>query len=494
MAATIRLERDIPGLGSVRGAAEGDIVAFRSIPYAAPPVGELRFALPAPPLPWNGVRDATKNGPVAPQTASRVDAVMGAITAPQAENCLSLAVWTPADSGAKLPVLVWLHGGGYLTGAGSLPWYDGGNLASRHGMVVVGVNYRLGALGFLSVPGHLPDNLAIHDELAALRWVRDHIADFGGDPRRVTVFGQSGGAHNITSLLAMDGREELFQRAILQSPPLAIDLISRDEAMRRGAVFLRHLGLTADTPELVRKLRAFPVKDLLEAQVKTMMELVAMTKGDLRPPFLPTDLAPHDFPGDQLLERAAANAAARGIDLMIGWTRDEANLYVAANPALGAIGEDELKERAAAMCGAEASAMIEAVRRDRPGASPGQIFLALVTETSIGRPCLRLAEHVVAAGGRAFVYRFDWQSPDPVLGACHCLELPFVFGTWRAWSDARLMAGADKTAVQKLSSEIMRRWAGFAAAGDPGFPPWRRGATPIMRLDTNSSIEIGQAR
>jgi para-nitrobenzyl esterase len=485
-----RLERRIPGLGSVRGAAADKVIAFRAIPYAAPPVQQLRFAPPAPPVPWGGVRDATRDGPIAPQTASRVDAAMGPITAPQDEDCLTLTIWTPADA-AKAPVMVWLHGGGFLTGAGSLPWYDGAGLASRHDVVVVGVNYRLGALGFLSLPGRLPGNLAILDEIAALRWVRENIAVFGGDPDRVTVMGQSGGAHNIASLLATDGTKRLFRRAILQSPPLAIGLMAPDEAARRGGTYVRHLGLDAHAPDLLARLRALPVKDLLDAQVKTMIELSATGRGDLRPPFLPAASTPHDFPGDMLLAKAAANAAARGIDILTGWTRDEANLYVAGNPAIGTMSEGALAAAASAMGGDAAAAMIAAARRQRPGAPPGQIFLDLVTETTFRRPCLRMAELIAQGGGRAFVYRFDWQSPDPALGACHCLDIPFMFGTWGAWGNASMMAGADAAAVETLSADMMRRWTGFAADGDPGFAAWQDGMTPVMHFDAECHVENG---
>jgi para-nitrobenzyl esterase len=468
------LERNIAGLGALRGAVNGKVATFHAVPCAAPPTGALRFAAPAPAIPWTGVRDATRQGPIAPQTASRVDAVMGAITAPQDEDCLTLTICTPTEAGAKAPVMVWLHGGGFLTGAGSLPWYDGSPLAARHGVVVVGVNYRLGALGFLALPGLLPGNLAILDQAAALRWVQSHIAAFGGDPGNVTVVGQSGGAHNIASLLATSGTEGLFRRAILQSPPLSIGLSSAEDATRRGGTFLKYLGLDPATPNLLDRLRALPVKDLLEAQVKTAIELAAMAKGDLRPPFLPTDMAPHDFPGDHLLERAAKNVASSGVDVLIGWTRDEANLWFAGNPMLAALSEEQLGALAVAMGGD-----LEAAQRNRPGASPGQLFLELVTETGFGAPSRRMAARIMQAGGRAFVYRFDRQSPDAALGACHCLDIPFALGTWPAWTNAKLLGGADEASVERLSADMMPRWAEFAAHGDPGFAPWRGDAQPI---------------
>ena len=486
------LVRHLHGLGSIRGAAEGDVAAFRGIPYAAPPVGIRRFAPPQAPIPWSGTRDATANGPIAPQMPSRVDGTMGPITAAQDEDCLTLNVWTPADPVDEAPVIVWLHGGGFITGAGSLPWYDGSPLAARHGVVVVGVNYRLGALGFLAVPGRLPGNLALLDQIAALRWVESHIAVFGGDPDRVTVVGQSGGAHNIVSMLAIRGTEGLFRRAILQSAPLGIGLMTKAEASRRGGIFLDQLGLDADQPDLLDSLRALTVPDLLAAQMKTMRALgAAAQKGDLRPPFLPAEGPPHDFPGSELVERAAAHAVARGVSLLIGWTHDEANLYVATNPALAATGEAELESAAAAMAGASAAATIAAARAARPGATPGQILLDLMTETTWAASCKALAGAVARAGGSAFLYRFDWQSPSAELKACHCLDIPFALGTWRAWMNAPIMAGADEAAVETLSAGMMRRWAGFATTGDPGFAPVRADALPIMVFDRESRVIDG---
>jgi para-nitrobenzyl esterase len=443
------LVRRLNGLGAIQGAVEGAVVAFRGVPYAAPPVGSLRFAPPQAPIPWQGTRDATTNGPIAPQMPLRLERAMGPITAAQDEDCLTLTVWTPAEVVQGAPVLVWLHGGGFLSGAGSLPWYDGGTLAARHGVVVVGVNYRLGALGFLAVPERLPGNFGLLDQIHALRWVQKHIESFGGDPNQVTVIGQSGGAHNIASMLAIPGTEGLFRRAILQSPPLGIDLMTHAEAAHRGDVFLQQVGLDPNHPDLLDSLRALAVPKLLSAQVKTTIALGAVHKGDLRPPFLPAEGAPHDFSGPQLVERAAANAVARCVDVLIGWTRDEANLYVAGMPALAANGE----------------------------------ALALMTETIFAAPCKTLASAIARAGGRAFLYRFDWQSQAAGLGACHCVDIPFSLGTWRAWMNEPLLAGANEAEVENLSTEMMRRWVAFARLGDPGFAPARADALPVIAFN-----------
>lgn len=488
----------INGLGSIRGAVEGaesNVVAFRGIPYAAPPVGSHRFLPPQAPIPWQGMRDATANGPIAPQTPLRgVEGVMGSIKAAQDEDCLSLNIWTPADAAQAAPVIVWIHGGGFISGAGSLPWYDGSNLAARYGVVVVSINYRLGALGFLPVPDRLPGNLGLLDQISALRWVQNHIDIFGGDPNQVTVIGQSGGAHNIASMLAIRGTDGLFRRAVLQSPPLAIGLMTCAEAARRGGLFLNQLGLDPKQADLIESLRALSLSELLAAQVKFMRALGAAQKGDLRPPFLPAEGPPHDFPGPELAERAAANAVARGVDILIGWTHDEANLYVAGNPALAATSEADLESAAAAIAGSSAAAMIVTARAARPGAAPGQILLDLMSEMVWASPCKALACSIARAGGRVFLYRFDWQSPFAGLGACHCLDIPFALGTWRAWMNAPIMAGANEAAVENLSAEMMRRWVRFATTGDPGFSPVRTDALPIMVFDRKSHIIYANRR
>lgn len=480
--------RRIGALGSVRGLQVGEIIEFRALPYAVPPRGPLRFAPPAPQPSWDGVRDATRHGPIAPQTASRVDAAMGPIKAAQDEDCLTLTVWTAVDGKANAPVIVWLHGGAFITGAGSLPWYDGGNLAALHGLVIVGVNYRLGALGFLAVPDIVPGNLGILDQIAALRWVHENIEAFGGDPNNVTVIGQSGGAHNITSLLARAGTDDLFKRAVLQSSPFSVALLDREEAAWRGGVFLRHLGLDPRSLNLIEDLRGRSVEQILAAQVKTAIDLSAMDKGDLRPPFLPTDGAPHGFPRGELTARAAANAAARRIAVLLGWTREEANLFLGSNPRLAAMDETELSESAANICGPAADSMIARARAARPGATPAQVFSDLMTEVHFATPTIAMARRIARAGGRVFLYRFDWQSPSPALAACHCLEIPFVLGTWRAWTNAPILAGADEPAVRKLSADMMHRWACFAAIGDPGFAPVEDGTTPIMLFDNDSRV------
>src|SRR3569833_2069562 len=253
-------------LGQARGVAHDGLVRFRGIPFAEAPVGQRRLAPPVARGPWREVLDATRHGPVAPQGPSRLVAVMGDFTAAQSEDCLTLTITTPAVDVARRPVIVWLHGGGYSSGAGSLDWYDGGVLAREGAAVVVGVNYRLGPLGFLRVPGRSDGQAGLQDMIAALRWVREHIAGFGGDPGNVTVMGQSAGAAAIMCMLTMPSARALFDRAVLQSSPAGVPPFTSERASACAARFFAILGcagLRGDA--LIERLQAEPAGRLLAA-------------------------------------------------------------------------------------------------------------------------------------------------------------------------------------------------------------------------------------
>jgi len=458
------------GLGAIVGRSLNGVRQFRGVPYATAPVGSGRFEPPSAMRSWSGTLEANSDGPIAPQTPSRVYAAMGSIDAPQSEDCLTLTIWAPAEATAPCPVIVWFHGGGFMSGAGSLPWYDGEELARLSGAVVVNVNYRLGALGFLCVPGQVPGNLAVLDQEQALLWVRDHIAAFGGDPSRVTVMGQSGGGHNIAMLLTVPRTQGLFSRAILLSPPLGIGLHSPEEAMKSASVFLDALGINGRA--VSDALKKVPLEQILQAQGKTAMAVSNMARGDLRPPFMPVHDGAFAIEEENLIEAAARAAAERGVEVLIGWTRDEANLFYGLEPAiagLDAAGFDAAAERLAP---GKADILAEAVRAARPEGSNGQLFMDLVRDITFRLPILDFADRLSREGGTAFVYRFDWASPEKRLGACHCIDLPFVFGTHENWKSAPILAGADPEECSALSDTMMRMVGDFARAGNPGIPRW----------------------
>src|SRR6478609_2261090 len=238
--------------GELRGTYENGIAVFRGVPYAAAPIGELRFSPPQPTPPWQGVRDATQDGPIPPQGRSRLAHIMGDFERRQSEDCLTLNIWTPAAYSKKRPVLVWIHGGAFASGAGSLPWYSGERFAANGDVVVVSINYRLGVLGFLCLPGVSDGNLGLLDQVAALRFVRDNIAAFGGDPDNVTVVGQSAGASSIAFLMTMPQARGLFRRAIMQSTPFGRLTRVLDDSHRVGRRLLEVLELKPDEADKLK--------------------------------------------------------------------------------------------------------------------------------------------------------------------------------------------------------------------------------------------------
>src|SRR6185436_20233084 len=301
--------------GDLRGACENGIAVFRGVPYAAAPVGELRFAPPQPAPAWPGVREARADGPIAPQGRSRLAHVMGDFERPQSEDCLTLNIWTTAVDSKKRPVMVWIHGGAFASGAGSLPWYSGETFAANGDVVVVSINYRLGALGFLCLPGVSDGNLGLLDQIAALRFVRDNIAGFGGDPDNVTVVGQSAGAASIAILMTMPRTGGLFRRAILQSTPFGRMSRTLEDAHRIGRRLLEVLGLG---PEEAGKLKSLPFARFVTAQG----EVARLEKkfADALAPFWPV-IDGKVYPGE--VAPALQGGAGAEIDTMIGTTREE---------------------------------------------------------------------------------------------------------------------------------------------------------------------------
>ncbi|WP_405165130.1 carboxylesterase family protein [Nocardia sp. NBC_01499] len=395
--------------GKVRGVSDGPVSVFRGIPYAR----AVRFGAPEPVAPWPDVRDASEFGVAAPQLASRLDRAMGSFEVPQGEDCLSLNVWAPAGEGH--PVLVFLHGGGFSSGAGRLGWYDGAEVAALGDVVVVTVNYRLGALGFLRLPGVSDGNLGVLDQIAALGWVRDNIAAFGGDPARVTAAGQSAGAISLVAMLSGERADGLFQQAILQSPPLGMVPDTPEAAERIGAKFLRELGIEAG------QLGEVPVHALLAAQ----LAVAKGAGGQVVPPF--------QLVGDGTVVAADLVRAVRerAMPMLMGTTKDEAAAFFSDD--------------------------WNAVRT-----ATDQIF---------GAPTRQLSAALNAGGGVAWLFEFDWQPQDSPFGACHCLELPFVLGNAAAWQHAPMLQGERP---QRLVDEIRGSWLGFVKVGDPG---WARGDT-----------------
>ncbi len=476
------------GSGSIRGREEGGLRVFRGVPFAAAPVGALRFCPPQPHAGWSGVRDAVEWGPIArQQEIEGMEDLFPQTTQAQSEDCLFLNVWTPGLDDAARPVMVWIHGGAFTIGSGSEPLYDGANLAARGDLVVVTINYRLGVFGFLNDPSLPQINLGIRDQIAALQWVRDNIANFGGDPGNVTIFGESSGAHSVTTLLAAPEAVGLFRRAIPQSPdphyPHHVE-----GARRTAARLYAALGVA---PGDLEALRARPAAELLAAysalEGEWMATLAEGMVGSLMTcPILDDQVMP------ELPIEALRSGRAAGVDLLIGVTDEEFKLYSSL------MFPSEAQDEASVVArldrehgdGRRVYDVYRAAReaRGEPSA-PRDILDAAVTDGITVVHAWQLADAHAASGGRTFAYVFDWPSPllDGALGACHAVDVPFPFGT-QAQASEFVGAGPE---VDALAECVMDAWIAFARTGDPSTEslPW-----PAYDPQTRAQMLLGPRR
>ncbi len=479
--------------GLLRGSRKDGVGSWLGVPYAEPPVGALRFRAPKPVQPWTGLRDASRFGSSAPQPFSLAEEVLGLDGhVPASEDCLTLNVWSRGPGGPPRPVMVWLHGGAFLTGAGSDAPYDGHRLAARGDVVVVTLNYRLGALGFLHMAGlctaEVEENLGLRDQIAGLAWVRDHIADFGGDPRQVTLFGQSAGAMAIGALLGSPHAVGLFARAILQSGT-AQYVHGRASADRVSRLFLKTLGLReAD----LAVLRDQPVERLV-AVGRGLMGTVRL----LRLPFQPVvDGVVLPAPP---LEAVRAGGAA-GVPLLIGTNRDELTLYDVIDEIDPAPALRKRWRRLRAVAGLAAALGPRHLRRLRRAyRQAGDGLRDFVTDAAFRIPAIRLAE-AQARHAPVFMYRFDWPSPayGGRLGACHALEVPFVWNTLDK-SPAQVLA-RDEPTTRALATTMQDAWIAFARTGNPqagplpAWPCYEPSGRATMIFDATCRLEADPQR
>ena len=421
--------------GKVRGTREDGLAVFRGIPFAEPPVGPLRFAAPRPVAAWEGVREAAQFGPPPPQAGFfGMDALVR-----DSYDWLTVNVWSP-DPGARLPVLVWIQGGAYAIGMSGLPEYDGTRLA-RDGVVVVTFNYRVGIEGFGQIAG-APANRGLLDQVAALEWVRDNIHAFGGDPARVTIFGESAGGGSVAALMAMPRAAGLFHRAIAQSVPgpFFTPALAADIAAEFGPTDLDPYELSKAGDALTARLAEYAPRWGLPAA--RGIPFAPVVDGDVLPT---TPWA------------ALAEGAGRGVDLVVGHTRDEHRLFMMMDGTLGAV----TAEQAAA-----------AEEQFAPGPygddlGPEQRYERVHSDWLFRMPSLHLAEAQVAGGGRAHLYELAWSG---TLGACHGLDVPLVFGNLTEGGPSALIGGNPE--AEELSAQMRAAWTAFAVTGDPGWPAY----------------------
>jgi para-nitrobenzyl esterase len=478
--------------GQVEGEqARGPVCVFRGIPYAQPPLGSFRFRAPEAPIAWQGTRDARRFGSASPQ-----DKGLATDIGDRSEDCLVLNVWTPAADDRKRPTLVWIHGGGFTSGSSAQELYDGAELAARGGVVVVSFNYRLGVLGFGylrevlgSAGASLPANLGLLDQLAALTWVRDNIAEFGGDPENVTLFGESAGGMSVSVLLATPRARGLFKRAIAQSGG-AHHVVFPDEASRVAETLLSTLGASAAQPE---RLFSASAEEIVVAQRLCTKQSVwrgargkrVYQSGMTLMPVIDGDLLPEDP------LTAIANGSARDIPLLAGATLEEWNYFLfLSEPTKRDIDDAALLKILEKRQPGLGRAAVE-FYRERLGAQvpAWAIYSAFESDRSFRMPSLRLYEAHAADGGKAFAYLFDYRSHlfHNQLGACHALDVPFVFGTIEG-RFGRGMTGATEDAVH-LSWRMLDAWVAFARGSDPSHE--RLGTWPAYDLRDRATMRLG---
>jgi para-nitrobenzyl esterase len=453
--------------GRVEGVERAGVLQFLGVPYAAAPVGVRRWAAPEPPDPWTGVRPATAFGPVAPQAPSPVSSLFGIAElgmpgGPEiSEDCLHLNVYTPSADGGRRPVMVWIHGGAFTGGSNRSAWYAGSSFA-RQGVVVVVINYRVGALGFLRLGDREPvsANRGLLDQVAALEWVRDNIDAFGGDPARVTVFGESAGAMSIGTLLGVPAAAGLFQGAILQSGAAATfgSLERASEVTDRLAAMLG--GVDA--------LRAADRERLVTAQGELVLELGREGKGL---PFMPV------VDGTVLPEPPALAVAAGGarVRLMAGTNRDEMTLFLALATGGGQLSEEGAVRRLDQTTSGAGRALYDAYRTLLGGdVRPAQVWVAAETDRTFRAPAIQLATEQARHTPQVWMYLFTWLSPalGGSLGACHALEIPFAWNSLIPESAGFTGAGPE---AEALAREMHAAWVAFATSGDPGWEPYEEG-------------------
>ncbi|HKP59139.1 MAG TPA: carboxylesterase/lipase family protein [Polyangiales bacterium] len=481
--------------GAVEGEQRAGHLAFRGIPYALPPIAARRFRAPEPAQPWFGVRDARSFAPSAPQGSA--DTPWMEATGPQSEDCLYLNVYTPSCTG-KRPVLFWIHGGGFVLGSGSSDLYDGGRLSQRGDVVVVTINYRLGALGYLYLAQHggerigASSNLGQLDQVAALRWVRDNIEAFGGDPDNVTIFGESAGSMAVCTLLAMPAARGLFQRAIAQSGA-ALEFLQPSAAAAITEEFLGVLQLDADRVERLLELDA---SQLVAAQnLPSLRKRAGMGYSPvLDPATLPLQPA-------EAIERGAC----ADVPLMIGTNRDEINLFRVATlreldkPMDEQRVLDVLSKQLPRQHVDQFPQLLQVYRESRARRglphSNRALIGALESDAHFRIPSIRFAEAYRARQPHTFMYLFTYESPSMrgALRACHALELPFVFGTLDAPFQDRF-AGTGP-AVDALSETMMDAWLSFAKTGNPSnlragdWVPYDTQRRATMVFDRQSRLE-----
>ena len=494
--------------GRIRGYVNQGIYTFRGVRYGASTGGRNRFMPPKPPDAWTEIYDASGYGNRAPQTnpasldaaapESELTRILRAsdgfrVPTPESEDCLFLNIWTPGlDAAEKRPVMVWLHGGGFSMGSSSDLLYDGTNLA-RRGAVMVGVNHRLNVFGYT----HLGDiggpeyahsgNAGQLDIIAALEWVRDNIAQFGGDPNRVMIFGESGGGAKVSMLLACPPAKGLFHSAVVQSGP-GVRVGVREPATRAAEILLAELGIK---PGNLAEIHKLPTARILSTHFAISPKVAGLGGGAFRPVLDPEVLPAHPY-------HPTATAISEDVPVMVGWNKTESTAFSLGQDELWALDDQALRGRIEKLAGADADRLLQVYRREYPDLSPSGIYFLISSYSGMGSGSVTIAERKAALGkAPAFLYRLDWETPvlDGKLISPHGLEMPFVFDNGDGGGGALTGGGAE---AQKMADRLSETWIAFAATGNPntdksGLPKWDpydAEKRPVMIFDKESRVQF----
>jgi para-nitrobenzyl esterase len=495
--------------GKIRGATNKGVIVFKGIPYGASTAGKNRFMLPVKPDPWAGVRDALEYGHSAPQTIPGAPGILAGTDflasgsnpagIGEGEDCLVLNVWTPSVKGNhKRPLMVWCHGGAFTSGSGSAPLVDGSNLARRGDVVVITINHRLGLLGYTYL-GHASDafkasgNVGMLDIVAALAWVRDNIANFGGDPGRVLVFGESGGGQKVSTLLAMPPAKGLFHRAVIESGP-GVKMNSLDYATKVGDMVLAELGIK---PDSIMDIQSLPLERIMAAQGAVNRKLGGFIPGMIAgfSPVVDGVSLPQN-PFDPVAPEVSAD-----VPVLIGFNRTELTLFAAGDPTAFTLDEAGLHQRIQSLLSDHAEAAIQAFRSDYPNENSTGLYFLIASAYPTVAFTAKIAERRAALGkAPTFVYEFTWETPilNGKLRSPHTIEMPFVFDNVSDPLVQKLTGSAPD--VFPLAEQVSGTWTAFAATGSPnskGFPQWpaySAAGRNVMTINSTSEVVKDPAR
>jgi len=449
--------------GKVKGYEQDDVKIFKGIPYAEPPIGQLRLNAPEPKKSWNGILDASEYKPIVPQPPPLL--TYFPVPPQSEEECLNLNIWTPGCDNKKRPVLFWIHGGGHITGSGRI--LNGRNFSHSGNIILVTINYRLGPLGYMYVPG-APTNIGELDKIVALEWVHDNIESFGGDPNNVTIAGESAGATSVCTLMAMPKAKGLFYRAISQSGAVMPQSFEMSDRKPTTEAILEENGLSYDDLDGYLKL---PIEELINGFVRAQTKAFLNQKQLSIYPVIDNENLPHHP------IKAIQEGCAKDIELIVGTNLEEWRFWRAFEPEFEELEESQVMERITNLMtgtGEDEKIIEDLIKtykksREEIGLPLNihEVYEAFMSDAIFRIPSLKIAEAQSKHQKNTYMYMFKWKTPfeNGRYGAMHALEIAFVFGSF--WPDHLFIYPKKTAETEALSKVMMDYWISFARTGNP---------------------------